>query len=622
MPRLMRRAFAAMLGTLLLVGLALTGSAAYAMAPATAPSALASSTADFSFDSWHSDFTLGLDTDGRSVLTTVETITARFPDTDQNYGILRAIPTDYQGHPTDISIVSITDENGRPRSYSSETSSDNGNFLNLTIAAPDFVHGAQTYVITYDQANVILYPDNADTDQFYWDVNGTGWAQSFGEVSASLYVEPDVVDRLTGDPACYQGPQGSARPCDSLSEAADGSGWRVDAAAVSLAPHENLTVVVGFGAGTFVPRDDSFTANPFPTLGLVGAVLGALVAALAGFLRAARWRSAPGRPTIIAEYLPPKGVNLLTSGEVSGASSKAMTAQFVSFAVRGNVRILEEGDKKNHYALEFRTADRVDEAELRILHTLFPRLQPGERRDLKKKSASLTTALQKELAAARTASLRAGLRARKDTGMRVWLLVGATASAVLAVTASIAAVVTVVGGAWPAVTIGIVAAASVATYVFVGNFRPLTENGAELRDYLKGVKLYIGLAEADRLRVLQSPRGAQRSPYRPDTDGASGADPVQVVKLSERVLPLAVLFGQEKEWAGVLGQYYEQTGTQPEWYAGTHAFNAFVFASAVSGFAATTTASWSGSATSSSSSGSGGGGFSGGGGGGGGGGGV
>ena len=125
--------------------------------------------------------------------------------------------------------------------------------------------------------------------------------------------------------------------------------------------------------------------------------------------------------------------------------------------------------------------------------------------------------------------------------------------------------------------------------------------------------------------MLQSPAGALRSPYQPDNGGGVVTDRTQIVKLSERVLPLAVLFGQEKEWSGVLGRYYEQTATQPDWYVGTHVFSAAYFASALSTFSTSTTSSWSGTASSSSSSGrggGGGGGFSGGGGGGGGGGGV
>ena len=54
---------------------------------------MSADTDDFTFDSWHSGFALGLTTDGHSRLTTTETIVARFPAAAQNRGIRRAIPT-------------------------------------------------------------------------------------------------------------------------------------------------------------------------------------------------------------------------------------------------------------------------------------------------------------------------------------------------------------------------------------------------------------------------------------------------------------------------------------------------------------------------------------------------
>ena len=89
--------------------------------------------------------------------------------------------------------------------------------------------------------------------------------------------------------------------------------------------------------------------------------------------------------------------------------------------------------------------------------------------------------------------------------------------------------------------------------------------------------------------------------------------------LYERVLPYAVLFGQEKEWTKQLGHYYESTGSQPNWYVGNTSFNAAAFSTGMSGLAQSVSYA---SSSSSSSGGSGGGGSSGGGGGGGGGGGV
>ncbi|WP_158253288.1 DUF2207 domain-containing protein [Cryobacterium sp. N19] len=636
MLRSVRPALVLTLGALISGGLVIGGAALAPTPPAqaaTAPlSLVGAGVNDFSFDSFDAQYDLGLDADGRSTLTTVETIVARFPEVDQNHGIQRAIPTHYRGRPTDIVIESVTDENGTPRPFGTETTSEDRDeeFLVVTSAADEFVHGAETYVITYAQSNVTLYPDNAETEEFYWDVNGTGWDQPFGLVTATVRFDPELVDRLSGKLRCFQGRDDSQLPCDSIRFTGSDTEPTVSAVTRELGPQENLTIDVEFQPGTFVPRDDSFTANAFPSIGLAAAIVALLTALLAALLRATRLRDARGRFTIIAEYLPPRGVNLLTSGDIVGASSKAMAAQFISFAVRGNVRILETSDKKSHFLLEFVHADGVDETESRILGKLFPGLQPGDQRDLKKKSISLSKALAKERTASHAESLRLGLREQKNVALRSVLMGIAVVSGGVAVVAGLGAVITVVGGFWPLLIIALGVVAVVATIALVANFRTLTESGAELRDYLKGVKLYIGLAEADRLRVLQSPEGAVRSVYRPENGrpnlglatATADAPAVQIVKLYERVLPLAVLFGQEKDWSGVLSQYYAESNTQPDWYYGSGIFQAAYFAGAISSFQAATTASWSGSATSSSSSGGGGGGFSGGGGGGGGGGGV
>ena len=627
------------LGAFALLGLPSSAAASpLSSVPAAAPGALRSGTDDFTFDSWHSEFRLDVSKDGHSSLTTTETIVARFPDTDQNHGIRRAIPTHYDGHPTGLTLVGVTDENGTPRASASETTSDNGaELLTVTIAADDFVHGAQTYVITYRQIDVTLVPDDAPDEEFYWEVNGTGWNQAFGDVSATLTVAAALVPLLTGQTDCYQGGIDSSAACAGLTSSADGT--QVKATAGALSPHEGLTMVVAFEPGTFVPRDSSFTANPFPSIGLGAALIGLIGAIMASVQRATRWRNAPGRPTIIAEYLPPKGVNLLQAGDVTAASAKtkAMAAQFLSFAVRGNVRVLE-GDGKKHYLLELRHARGLDPTEQAVLAKLFPGLAPGTLRDLKAKDTRLATALLAEQRSNRKRMLTDGLREHKGGSTRRWLLFAAAASAVIAVVASVIGLVGEIGGGWPALVLLLGILFAVVTVIMAGSVRPLTAAGSELRDYLKGVKLYIGVAEADRLRVLQSPVGALRSPYRPDpaevlADAAldeSGlpagvmdpSRPLQVLKLYERLLPYAVLFGQEKEWSGVLGEYYAQSGTQPDWYAGSAGFNAGYFAAGISSFASSTTAAWSGTASSSSSSGGGGGGSVGGGGGGGGGGGV
>ena len=114
------------------------------------------------------------------------------------------------------------------------------------------------------------------------------------------------------------------------------------------------------------------------------------------------------------------------------------------------------------------------------------------------------------------------------------------------------------------------------------------------------------LGEQERLQVLQSPQGADKTPV-------DISDTAQIVRLYERVLPYAVLFGLEKEWAKVLEVHYGETGASPSWYHGTSAFNAAMLGSAISGFSSSAVSSFAPPSSSSGSGFSSGGGFSGGG---------
>jgi uncharacterized membrane protein len=118
------------------------------------------------------------------------------------------------------------------------------------------------------------------------------------------------------------------------------------------------------------------------------------------------------------------------------------------------------------------------------------------------------------------------------------------------------------------------------------------------------------LAEEDRLNFSQGLNTAERVKA---GDGTSA----DKIKLFERLLPYAMLFGLEKQWSKQFADLYK---TQPDWYAGNvNAFSAAHLGDSMSSLNSASVASFS-APGSSGGSGFGGGGFSGGGGGGGGGG--
>ena len=156
-----------------------------------------------------------------------------------------------------------------------------------------------------------------------------------------------------------------------------------------------------------------------------------------------------------------------------------------------------------------------------------------------------------------------------------------------------------------------------ATLPLAWRSRTVTAKGADARDFLKGMKVYLDLAEKDRLQLLQTATGADR---------VDVGDDLQVIKLYEKLLPWAVVWGVETSWLRELAVRVDALPDKPDWFVGTNGFETAAFASALSGFRTSITpppsssSSWGGSSRGSSFGGSSGGGFSGAGGGGGGGG--
>jgi uncharacterized membrane protein YgcG len=558
---------------------------------------------DFTIESFHAKYVLGKDSEGRSTLKTTETIAAVFPESDQNHGLERAIPKKYDGHSTSLKIESVKNESGQEIPYSESTSNDN---LVLRIGDADkYVHGKTTYVITYTQRDVTKFFQNTNADEFYWDVNGTQWQQMMNKVSMELRVSSNLENQLTNKLSCYRGIEGSTEHCTIEKNG------NVFTAETGLGPYETMTVAVGFKPHTFTAYQPSLGEKILATLvtlwiglQIIGSIIAISLIVWMGVMRHKVMNRVKGRGTIIPEYLPPKEASVLASAEVLGNSQSDITAQLIDFAVRHYIKIYQTQDKTVFKPAEYELEIIKDISDLRaeekrLLEDLFGgSVATGSRFEMKKLQGNYS--LSQKLLASRKALRGAvrgkyGLFERVEKEARVFKRIG---------------IVTIIIGI---VTLSpLVIVAAIVAFGIAYGLWPLTEKGVEIRDYLAGLKEYITVAEEDRIKMLQSPEGAEKVGVQ------VGEDTKQLVKLYERVLPYAVLFNVEKEWTKQLGKYYEQMNAEPDWYTGNTAFNAVIFASALSSFSSQSS-SYS-SSSSSSSGGSSGGGSSGGGGGGGGGG--
>ena len=605
------------IGSIILLGV-LGPAGIVAAAPVAEPRAadvVTNGVQDFEFASYSADFYLDRDSAGHSTLKTVESFVATFPDIDQNHGMQRAIPTDYQGEPTDLAVESVTDGNGNPRAFTTET--DGNGFLVVTSRDDNFVHGNQTYVFTYTQRNVTRFFADTNNDEFYWDTNGTGFAQPFGTVSARVHVPAALSEALVPGESCYQGAEKSTEKC-LIKRAAEPSGQAFSVSVEAIGPGQNVTVVVPFKASTFVPRDSSYFGSPlgFLQVGTLLASFGALTWAVV--LRRTRLADAPGRPTIIAEYRGPKGLDVVTAAVIVKKTTRAAAAEILDLAVKRKIRLVDavsQGffSKSETFTLELVDPAGLDGPALELARALFgEQLISGTGYTITSRDTTLSEKVRSMIQSATSTATSDGLRKRGTAKYAVGAALISMLAAAGTVLTGIGLLTSSLGGAVPFLLFIPPVIVLVIVFALIAR-TPLTAAGSELRDHLKGLELYIRLAEADRLRMLHSPSGAQRTQ-------TSSDDPREIVEVYEKLLPYAVLFSLEREWAAELGKYY--TDASPDWYAGSGPFNTVLFATGISGLSATAATSYSGSSSSSSSGGSGGGGSSGGGGGGGGGGGV
>lgn len=217
---------------------------------------------------------------------------------------------------------------------------------------------------------------------------------------------------------------------------------------------------------------------------------------------------------IVPQYEPVEGISVIAAAELLGDSKRAVAAQLVDFAVRRIVSVARPEGKGtgSGFALTLvgldRAADPATPAgqdEREILQAFFPQLRHAERRTIRKRGNRPLGVALREPHRRAVARLLAGGLARE----RGWF----------------------------------------EKLVVFWQRQPTepTDKAAPIVDHLWGIRDYVELAERDRFAMLQSPDGALRD---------APLDGVEVLRLHERLLPYAVLFGLEQQWMAELDVRY------------------------------------------------------------------
>lgn len=553
---------------------------------------------DFEFSSFEADYYLSTDDEGRSQLWVVEELTAEFPDYDQNKGIVRQIPITYQGRPVGFELESVQ-RNGQEEPIYNQSTESGSRIIEL--GTDEYVHGRQVYEITYTMGDVTR--DFGDYQEFFWDTNGTEWQQPFHDLTARVHLEGAAANGFTGEVRCFEGVEGSQDQC----QATVGNGVVAFTSTGPLDQGENVSMVLEFAPDTFAPYREGWAGVVrTAAAGLIGLL--AVSAAAGALVLRWRYRDSRGRDVIVPRYTPPEGLSLLVASRVVGgkkAITKGVAAQIIDWAVRGHVSMIENKKRlfgflpRTKYEIKLHKIDGLSQLELQLLAALFgDNYQSGMRHEVGAGGHQVSKRMRRLRQLVKSSAQKRYRHKAQKSGYVPYVM------AVLALMGGFGLTVEMSQAGFNdwrmlGVFVGMAAIAVVAVIIGDG-LRPLTREGRKIADHLEGLRDYIRLAEAERLRLLQSPDNVQSSPV--DT-----SDPGQVIKLYEKVLPFAVLFGQEKDWAQVLGVYYEDTKTTPGWYRGG-SFSPSGFASSVKGFSSSTSSSSSGMSGGASGGGGGGGG--------------
>lgn len=522
----------------------------------------------------------------------------------QRHGIYRDIPIKYKARGGNynlrISDISVVDEKGNGQTFSL---SNEGSNKRIKIGDADkFVSGEKIYVINYVIRRGLNY--FADHDELYWNVSGNDWQVPIGRSTARVSFDRNIEsDKIKVE--CFQGVYGSTEKCFEKGldvDIAFGNNVAYFASS-NLQPKEGLTIVVGFPKG--IVQKPTAWQNILYFLKdnwIVG--LPIIIFALMLWLWNTRGRDPKGRITIIPQYDVPDN---LTPSQVGAliderADNKDVSADIVNLAVKGYLKINRLPAKikllgKDDYRLDkIRQADEgLGLIEKKLLASLFEHAKKSDVAGAIEsvKLSKLKNKFYQDLAEINSEIFKTlvdlGYFPKNPQTVRLIYI----AFAFLAgITLFFSAVVLQSG------VIGIVSAIiSNAVILIFGLFMPAkTPKGVLAKEHILGLKMYLEVAEKDRIKFHNAPK----------------KDP----QTFERFLPYAMVLGVEKEWAKQFEDIYKNP---PKWYSDPsgRAFSAMYFVSGMDSFSSSANSTLASSPSSASSGGSG---FSGGGSGGGGGG--
>ncbi len=545
---------------------------------------------NFIFKSFTGDYYITRDENKLAKMHVIETLIAEFPNHNQNHGIKRVIPATSNGGKNIVisspsKFQAKVKRNGNDEPYT--TSFTDGNVILKIGNEKTYVTGEQTYTIEYDFENVANNVelkksdhDKKDTvhkfQEIYWNTNGNAWKQPFGIVTANVHVDKNLLPELYDDYICLSGSYGSRDKCTNVKETADGYTFTTK----NLSQGEGMTFAIAFSENTFTPTPTRISYIAYFAFG--GMTL-AIIIAIFLIVRRYLKKIAPKRRFYKHLLTAPQFTPLkdYTIAEVASLYLKPAqnpkVASVIELAIQKKIEIIKiENNKKKlfnkeSWAIRIKDLKGLPKEQLTLLNIMNGGIkQLSQDQVIKLKTHSYSSTLSTLYNQFNT-NIETSLRDKKDFEPEIkfwdkinWQFILQLST--VGIIVIIIALVTVINQEWFINTFGEyssiaikenevllnIAFYMIPTFFLIVScgaaigcqYIKYTNQGLEKANYLAGLELYIKMAETDRLRFLQSVEGA-------DTTNEG------IVKLYEKLLPYAIIFGQEKSWRKSLERYYQ-----------------------------------------------------------------
>lgn len=495
--------------------------------------------------------------DGNLLIT--EKIVADCGNLTGKHGIYRVVPTSVKTQggdwETPVKLISITDENGNSRNYTTQSDLFD-HTLSWKIGDPDIeISGKNTYIISYLVSKAIR--SGKDDDELYWNLLGNFWDMEINSFSAKMTF-PEGIGENDTEVYLYSGQTGEK---DSRR-----ANWHWDEGKIieinsigTIYPQQGITVSVTFPKG----KINAYQPTVIDLYGNYFWMILPLAAFIAAFFVWFKYGKDPKtQKTIIPEFDVPGRLTPLQLGLLENNGSfgnKLLPAALVDLAVK---KIIAINEIKKTWALgsnDYRIKlidknQQLNEPEKALLAGIFKKNQ------MQVNISDLKNDFYAEIPKIRKSAINklisdGYINSSGLTLKKVFLIIGL-------ITVWIS--VFFADSSW-AIGSLVTAGAIFIGFAFVMPKR--TPKGAEVYWQIQGFKLYMKTAEKYRQQFNEREN------------------------IFEKLLPYAMVFGMAKLWIKKMEEIYGKeyfNNYHPGWYTGILAsnFNADSFTSQINSMSA------------------------------------